>query len=91
VKLITQQNADYLITLKNNQGNLYDEVEKLFNVGMSTSFDTTSSPANRYISFARNKCLRKNPQNNNDNLAKGSRNTSEALKTRYTSYLRHEL
>ncbi len=25
VKLITQQNADYVITLKKNQGNLYDE------------------------------------------------------------------
>ncbi len=33
VRLITQQNADYVITLKKNQGNLYDEVEKLFQLG----------------------------------------------------------
>jgi predicted transposase YbfD/YdcC len=26
VKLITQQNADYVITLKKNQSHLYDEV-----------------------------------------------------------------
>ncbi|BAY65589.1 transposase ISAs1 family protein [Calothrix brevissima NIES-22] len=38
VKLITQQNADYVITLKKNQGNLYDEVEKLFKSGISNSF-----------------------------------------------------
>ncbi|MEH2042176.1 MAG: hypothetical protein V7L12_02465 [Nostoc sp.] len=38
VKLITQQNADYVITLKKNQVNLYDEVEKLFKSGISTGF-----------------------------------------------------
>jgi len=29
----------YVITLKKNQGNLYDEVEKLFNLGISTGFE----------------------------------------------------
>ncbi|QFS50644.1 ISAs1 family transposase [Nostoc sphaeroides] len=38
VKLITQQDADYVITLKKNQENLYDEVEKLFQSGISTGF-----------------------------------------------------
>jgi len=38
VKLITQHNADYVITLKKNQGNLYDEVEKLFQLGISAGF-----------------------------------------------------
>ncbi|WP_041555354.1 ISAs1 family transposase [Nostoc sp. PCC 7524] len=38
VKLITQQNADYVITLKKNQGNLYDSVEQLFKSGISTDF-----------------------------------------------------
>lgn len=39
VRLITQENADYVITLKKNQGNLYDEVEKLFKSGISTGFE----------------------------------------------------
>lgn len=39
VKLITQQDADYVITLKKNQGNLYDEVEKLFQSGISKGFE----------------------------------------------------
>ncbi|MHC5763869.1 ISAs1 family transposase [Nostoc sp.] len=39
VKLITSQNADYVIALKKNQGNLYDEVEKLFSSGIATGFD----------------------------------------------------
>jgi predicted transposase YbfD/YdcC len=39
VRLITQQNADYVITLKKNQGNLYDEVEKLFQLVISTGFE----------------------------------------------------
>ncbi len=39
VKLITQKNADYVITLKKNQGNLYNEVEKLFQLGISTGFE----------------------------------------------------
>ncbi|MEH1780552.1 MAG: ISAs1 family transposase [Nostoc sp.] len=39
VKLITQKDADYVITLKKNQGNLYDEVEKLFKSGISTGFE----------------------------------------------------
>nr|WP_225226340.1 ISAs1 family transposase [Komarekiella delphini-convector] len=38
VKLITQQSADYVITLKKNQGNLYDEVEKLIKTEISTGF-----------------------------------------------------
>lgn len=38
VKIITQQNADYVITLKKNQGHLYNEVEKLFQEGISTGF-----------------------------------------------------
>jgi predicted transposase YbfD/YdcC len=38
VKLISQQNADYVITLKKNQGNLYDEVEQLFKAEISKSF-----------------------------------------------------
>ncbi len=39
VKLITQQSADYVITLKKNQGNLYESVEKLFKTGISTDFE----------------------------------------------------
>jgi predicted transposase YbfD/YdcC len=39
VKLITEQSADYVIALKKNQGNLYDEVEKLFKSGISTGFE----------------------------------------------------
>ncbi len=39
VRLITQQDADYVITLKKNQGNLYNEVEKLFQAGISTGFE----------------------------------------------------
>jgi predicted transposase YbfD/YdcC len=38
VKLISQQNADYVITLKKNQGHLYDEVEQLFKAEISKSF-----------------------------------------------------
>jgi predicted transposase YbfD/YdcC len=38
VKLITQQDADYVITLKKNQGNLYESVEELFKSGISTNF-----------------------------------------------------
>jgi predicted transposase YbfD/YdcC len=38
VKLITQENADYVITLKKNQGNLYESVEQLFKSGISTGF-----------------------------------------------------
>lgn len=38
VKLIAQQKADYVMTLKKNQGHLYDEVEKLFRSGISTDF-----------------------------------------------------
>ncbi|MCF2150813.1 ISAs1 family transposase [Desmonostoc muscorum LEGE 12446] len=39
VRVITEQDADYVITLKKNQGNLYDEVEKLFQSGISTDFE----------------------------------------------------
>ncbi len=38
VKLITQQNADYVISLKKNQGNLYESVEQLFKSGISRGF-----------------------------------------------------
>lgn len=33
VKLIAQQEADYVITLKKNQGSLYKRVEALFSAG----------------------------------------------------------
>ncbi|WP_448265618.1 ISAs1 family transposase [Nostoc sp. DSM 114159] len=39
VKLITEQSADYVITLKKNQGNLYESVEELFKTGISTGFE----------------------------------------------------
>lgn len=39
VKLIAQQSADYVITLKKNQNNLYESVEKLFETGISTGFE----------------------------------------------------
>jgi predicted transposase YbfD/YdcC len=39
VRLITQQNADYVITLKKNQGNLYESVENLFLSGISKGFE----------------------------------------------------
>lgn len=38
MKLIAQQDADYVITLKKNQGNLYNEVEKLIDEGIRTGF-----------------------------------------------------
>ena len=38
VKLITQENADYVISLKKNQGNLYESVEQLFKSGIRTGF-----------------------------------------------------
>ncbi|MEJ1935858.1 ISAs1 family transposase [Nostoc sp. NIES-2111] len=38
VKSIVQQDADYVITLKKNQGNLYDEVEELIALGIRTGF-----------------------------------------------------
>ena len=38
VKLITQENADYVISLKKNQGNLYESVEQLLKSGISTGF-----------------------------------------------------
>ncbi|PHJ57082.1 transposase [Nostoc linckia z18] len=39
VKLITEQSADYVITLKKNQGNLYDSVESLFITAISKGFE----------------------------------------------------
>ena len=39
VKLITEQSADYVITLKKNQGNLYDSVESLFKTAISKGFE----------------------------------------------------
>ena len=38
VKLITEQNADYIITLKKNQGSLYENVEQLFKSAIRTRF-----------------------------------------------------
>ena len=38
VKLITEQDADYIITLKKNQGQLYKNVEQLFKEAISTGF-----------------------------------------------------
>ncbi|MBD6620178.1 ISAs1 family transposase [Komarekiella sp. 'clone 1'] len=39
VKLIASKEADYIITLKQNQGNLYNEVEQLFKQGISNNFE----------------------------------------------------
>ncbi|MCF2151865.1 ISAs1 family transposase [Desmonostoc muscorum LEGE 12446] len=39
VKLITQQSADYVITLKKNQNNLYESVESLFRIAISKGFE----------------------------------------------------
>lgn len=38
VKLIAEQNADYIITLKKNQGQLYKNVEQLFKEAIRTCF-----------------------------------------------------
>lgn len=38
VKLVTEQNADYIITLKKNQGLLYENVEQLFTSAIRTGF-----------------------------------------------------
>lgn len=38
VKLIAEKNADYVITLKKNQGQLYKNVEQLFKEAISTDF-----------------------------------------------------
>jgi predicted transposase YbfD/YdcC len=38
VKLIAEQNADYIITLKKNQGQLYKNVEQLFKEAIRTGF-----------------------------------------------------
>lgn len=38
VKLIAEQDADYVITLKKNQGSLYKNVEKLFKEAIRTDF-----------------------------------------------------
>ena len=38
VKLITEQKADYIITLKKNQGSLYENVEQLFKSAIRTRF-----------------------------------------------------
>ena len=38
VKLISEQDADYVITLKKNQGQLYKNVEQLFTEAIHTSF-----------------------------------------------------
>ncbi len=37
-KLITEQNADYIITFKKNQGSLYKNVEQLFKSAIRTGF-----------------------------------------------------
>ena len=38
VKLITEHNAGYIITLKKNQGSLYENVEQLFKSAIRTRF-----------------------------------------------------
>lgn len=38
VKLIAEQSADYVITLKKNQGSLYERVEELFKQAMKSGF-----------------------------------------------------
>jgi predicted transposase YbfD/YdcC len=38
VKEIVRQKADYVITLKENQGNLYKDVEELVKIGIQTEF-----------------------------------------------------
>lgn len=38
VKLIAEQNADYIITLKKNQGSLYKKVDQLFKEAIRTGF-----------------------------------------------------
>jgi len=38
VKLISEQDADYIITLKKNQGQLYQNVEQLFKEAIRTEF-----------------------------------------------------
>jgi predicted transposase YbfD/YdcC len=38
VKLIAEQNADYIITLKKNQGSLYENVEQLFKSAIRNRF-----------------------------------------------------
>ena len=38
VKLIAEQKSDYIITLKKNQGQLYENVEQLFKSAISTGF-----------------------------------------------------
>ncbi len=38
VKLITEQDADYVITLKKNQGSLYKNVDQLFKEAIRTGF-----------------------------------------------------
>jgi len=38
VKLITEHNAGYMITLKKNQGSLYENVEQLFKSAIRTRF-----------------------------------------------------
>lgn len=39
VKLITQKQGDYIITLKKNQGNLYKSVEQLFREAIAAGFE----------------------------------------------------
>lgn len=39
VKLIAEQDGDYIITLKKNQGNLYKNVEQLFKEAIRTGFE----------------------------------------------------
>ena len=38
IKLIAEQNADYVITLNKNQGSLYKSVEQLFKEAIRTGF-----------------------------------------------------
>ena len=45
VKLIAEQDADYIITLKKNQGNLYKNVEQLFKETIRKGFEGESQSA----------------------------------------------
>ncbi len=47
VKLIAQQEADYVITLKKNQGSLYNRVEALFSEALRSKYEGFTHSSNR--------------------------------------------
>ena len=47
VKLIAQQEADYVITLKKNQGSLYKRVEALFSEALRSKYQGFTHSTNR--------------------------------------------